>query len=580
MKKEINDRCPLQSECGRKKCKHKFCERDCSYYQGNARPGAEIEDQTKAMEDEWEAQMEAVSELAGQFAHSAPQDTESVVVHGDAGALVLLPVDKLLSHPDNPRKDFGDLQELADSIKANGVLQNLTVVSLESEAAEWSALSKQYREHPTEEVRNLMNRITANQPKDNEDLFRVVIGHRRLAAAKLAGLSEVPCVISNMDYREQVRTMLMENIQRSDLTVYEQAQGFQMMLDLGDSVETIAKKSGFSQSTVRRRVQLLDLDAEKFKKSEARGATLQDYAQLEKIKDPQLKNKVLDTIGTANFKEALKKAIDDEKHLHRMAQWESDLEAFALKIEKNGYVGETSVPMDYVENFGRWSPKDKMVERPEDAGEVKYYYRIGTDQIDLYKDHQERGETEEERQRKEKNRARNKVKAELREITERHFSLRFEFVSGFSAAKKHLVEICKYATGAIVGDGEYGRDEINAELVGNLLDLGIDDNTNYLAFSAMVEEYANEFPEYALLVCAYASVEADDNGYWAERWNTDKREYEIVHAPNDELDRLYDFLTSLGYEMSDEERALHDGTHELFREGGRCPPGGKGGGLG
>ena len=43
--KVINDRCPLQGECGRKKCEHKFCERECSYYQGNARPGAEIPDQ-------------------------------------------------------------------------------------------------------------------------------------------------------------------------------------------------------------------------------------------------------------------------------------------------------------------------------------------------------------------------------------------------------------------------------------------------------------------------------------------------------------------------------------------------------
>lgn len=444
--------------------------------------------------------------------------------------LQYIEVSKIFPHPDNPRKNLGDIQELSDSIKANGVLQNLTVV-----------------------------------PMSNGQ-YTVVIGHRRLAAAKKAGLSVVPCMAMEMTPQEQVRTMLMENIQRSDLTVYEQAQGFQMMLDMGETVESIAKDCGFSQSTVRRRVRLLELDADKFKKSEARGATLQDYAQLEKIETPELKNKVLDTIGTANFKDALKKAVDDEKHLRRMAQWETDLEAFALKIEKSGYVGETSVPMDYVRNYGRWSQKDTMVEKPEDAGEVKYYYRVGADQIDLYKDHQERGETEEERQRKEKDRARNRVKAELKEITERHYSLRVEFVSDFSAAKKHLVEICKYAAGAIVGDGLYGRDEINAELTGELLDLGIDDNTDYPAFKAVVEECADEHPEYALLVCAYASVEADDNGYWAERWNTDKREYEIVHEPNSELDRLYNFLASLGYEMSDEEKAMQDGTHQLLKQ--------------
>lgn len=442
--------------------------------------------------------------------------------------LQYIEVTKIFPHPDNPRKNLGDIQELSDSIKANGVLQNLTVV-----------------------------------PMSNGQ-YTVVIGHRRLAAAKKAGLSVVPCVAMEMTPQEQVRTMLMENIQRSDLTVYEQAQGFQMMLDMGETVESIAKDCGFSQSTVRRRVRLLELDADKFKKSETRGATLQDYAQLEKIETPELKNKVLDTIGTANFKDALKKAIDDEKHLRRMAQWETDLEAFALKIEKSGYVGETSVPMDYVRNYGRWSQKDTMVEKPEDAGEVKYYYRVGADQIDLYKDHQERGETEEERQRKEKDRARNRVKAELREITERHYSLRVEFVSDFSAAKKHLTEICKYAAGVITGHGEWGCGEIDAELVGTLLDVAVDDNMDYSTFVAMVDQCVAESPEYSLLVCAYASVDADDKGYWAERWNTEKREYEILHEPNGELDCLYDFLVSLGYEMSDEEKAMRDGTHQLL----------------
>ena len=380
MKKEINDRCPLQSECGRKKCEHKFCERDCSYYQGNARPGAEIEDQTKAMEDEWEAQMEAVSVLGDQFAHSAPQDEEPVVVNGDAGALVLLPVDKLLPHPDNPRKDLGDLQELADSIKANGVLQNLTVVSLESEEAEWSALATQYQEHPTEEVRNLMNRITANQPKDREGLFRVVIGHRRLAAAKLAGLTEVPCVISNMDYREQVRTMLMENIQRSDLTVYEQAQGFQMMLDMGGTVASVAKDTGFSTTTVRHRVKLLELDKNKFKKSEARGASITDYIELEKVDDPEEKNKLLDAIGTVDFRSKLNRALEAQEQKKRMAAFSAAASEFAEKINKSDYT-----KMEYVTSYGYYEKK-KTVERPADADTVRYYYTENEYNVTIYRE--------------------------------------------------------------------------------------------------------------------------------------------------------------------------------------------------
>ena len=80
--KVINDRCSLQGECGRKKCEHKFCERECSYYQGNARPGAEIEDQPQAMEAEWEARMTDTSVLVDQSAPAAPQDSAGPHDHG------------------------------------------------------------------------------------------------------------------------------------------------------------------------------------------------------------------------------------------------------------------------------------------------------------------------------------------------------------------------------------------------------------------------------------------------------------------------------------------------------------------
>lgn len=74
---------------------------------------------------------------------------------------------------------------------------------------------------------------------ESADNYTVVIGHRRLAAAKLAGLTELPCVITEMSDKDQVATMLLENMQRSDLTVYEQAHGMQMLMDLGDTITGI-----------------------------------------------------------------------------------------------------------------------------------------------------------------------------------------------------------------------------------------------------------------------------------------------------------------------------------------------------
>ncbi len=434
-------------------------------------------------------------------------------------------ITKIHPHPDNPRKNVGDVTELAESIKANGILQNLTLV-----------------------------------PFGND--YRVIIGHRRLAGAKLAGLTEVPCVVREMTPQEQVKTMLMENIQRSDLTVYEQAQGFQMMLDMGETVESIAKDSGFSQTTVRRRVKLLDLDAEKFRKSEARGGTLQDYIELDKIDDPELKNKALDAIGTANFRNELKSAIDADKMKKRMAAWRADLEAFATEIEKRDYIGEDHVPMDYVRNYGRWSG-DVSVAYPEDLDTVRYYFRVSSDQIDVYKDHQEIEETEEDRLRKKAREEQERREAELNEITERHFALRSEFVSEFGRAKKFLSEICRYASNMLVGDGGWGRDEINAELLGVLLDLDIDDH-DYGDLKAMVAVAAKDNPEYVLLACAYASEDYEDNRYFKRVWNSKKCAYDFEHDPNDGLDSLYDFLISLGYEMSDEEKAMQNGSHELL----------------
>ena len=465
--------------------------------------------------------------------------------------------------PDNPRKDLGDLQELADSIKANGVLQNLTVVSLESEAAEWSALSQQYQEHPTEEVRNLMNRITANQPKDSEGLFRVVIGHRRLAAAKLAGLAEVPCVISNMDYREQVRTMLMENIQRADLTVYEQAQGFQMMLDLGDNVEAIAKKSGFSQSTVRRRVKLLELDQQKFKASVERGAMLQDYAELEKIEDPELKNKVLDAIGTNNFRMTLNNAIDEEKNRKHMAEVSEAVSEFATLVE----TVDRSV-MQYLTSYDTWNKK-KKVERPEDADTVKYYYTASAQSVTVYREKTDTAEdaealAEQARQKAEFERR----EAALKKLTEDTYKLRLDFIKNYSKAKKNLPLVIQFAGRALCEITDSADFEILAELLDIPCDLENEEFDMEAYNIALVER-----PEYTLLATAYAAADYEGLTYYRKNYRLENGQYgyHLDYEANEQLDFVYYRLTDLGYEMSDEEKALRDGTHELFREGDAAP---------
>ena len=258
------------------------------------------------------------------------------------GNIVMLPIDALYPHPDNPRKDVGDISEQAESIKANGVLQNLTVVPGHwMTKAEWKEISERYGKNPTEEDRVLMNQ------KRLDTGHTVIIGHRRLAASKQAGLTEMPCFIVEMTQKEQVATMLTENMQRVDLTVYEQANGFQMMLDLGDSMEQIAEKSGFSKTTVRKRLEIAKLDQKTLKKVSDRQLSIGDFDELAKIDDIEVRNKLLTSMGTANFKNELQTALKNQQLEQRMKEWLKVIQTFATEDPNASYQNRR-----YVQNYG------------------------------------------------------------------------------------------------------------------------------------------------------------------------------------------------------------------------------------
>lgn len=214
--------------------------------------------------------------------------------------ITMIAAEALHPHPQNPRKDLGDLQELSDSIRENGILQNLTVVPHEDKAGQYT----------------------------------VIIGHRRLAAAQLAGLTSLPCIITQMSQADQVKTMLMENMQRTDLTPLEQADGFQLMLDLGVPLQEISDDSGFSTSTIRRRLKLRELDRQILEERILSGATLMDLAELEQLDDPKVRDKVLATVGTNNFQYELQRALSAQKARNNKPIWIEAVEKFARKLTK------------------------------------------------------------------------------------------------------------------------------------------------------------------------------------------------------------------------------------------------------
>lgn len=172
-------------------------------------------------------------------------------------------------HPHNPRRDVGDLDELVRSIEAQGIRQNLLVVP-----------------HP-----------------DDPGRYMAVIGHRRLAAAQVLMLPDVPAVIDDtLTPAQQIELMLVENLQRTDLTPVEEAQGYQDMLDLGVKVRAIATQTGRSEKTVTARLKLLKLPEAAQQKIHTHQATLEDAAALEQFAgDPKLTKKLIGALGTPQF---------------------------------------------------------------------------------------------------------------------------------------------------------------------------------------------------------------------------------------------------------------------------------------
>ena len=144
---------------------------------------------------------------------------------------------------------------------------------------------------------------------------KILIGHRRFAASE-GIIEELPCVISEgLTDREQVGIMLCENMQRSDLTVFEQAHGFQMMLDLGDTVEVISQKTGFSKQTIKHRLEISKLDKKAIDGAqEYFQLTIADYIELEKVKDIEMRNEILSQVTSSrDIKDEVENYLGDLK---------------------------------------------------------------------------------------------------------------------------------------------------------------------------------------------------------------------------------------------------------------------------
>lgn len=435
--------------------------------------------------------------------------------------LQMIAVDKLHPHPDNPRKVIGDVSELAESIKANGILQNLTVVPMNDDWTE----------------------------------FTVIIGHRRLAAAKQAGLTELPCAVVEMTEKEQLSTMLTENMQRSDLTVYEEAKGCQLLLDLGDTVAEIAEKTGFSESKIRRRVKLCELDEEAFKESQIRQPTLADYDRLNQIKDIEMRNKLLESIGTNNFDNLLYSAVKKQETEEEKEKIEKlCLEHGMIKAQKHD-----EIPSNY-EYTGFFALKDLIGKDFADGRKRYFYFGYGSN-IYIYAEafeKQEKNDAEEEKRKLEEQRW-GELVDQAEEIDERCEALRIGFMldTNFndSNKKQELVKFIVAQVAAEASNQEYRFEEIIKH------DFEDDDEN----IDSYINEHWSDNSGRMLMAAAYALCQTNYSSFsYISVSYLDKT---ISRKNNPDLNRFYNLLCKLGYVMSDEEIQLRDGTHPIFTTG-------------
>ena len=201
--------------------------------------------------------------------HSSTCDSSTT----DYGRIHMLRVDSLFPSPSQPRKRFEDdsIIRLADSIRRHGILQPITVRCPKADRAEGIG-------------------------------YEVVAGERRLRAAKLLGLSNVPCIIIKADDRHSAELALIENIQRENLNFFEQAAAIASIIDIyGLTQEEVAGSLSASQSFVANKLRILRLTLPEREKILLYGLTERHARALLRITSVEQRLRMIEYINLHNL---------------------------------------------------------------------------------------------------------------------------------------------------------------------------------------------------------------------------------------------------------------------------------------
>lgn len=229
------------------------------------------------------------------------------VTSQNMGEIEYIAIDQIRPNPYQPRKNFNKtaLMELAESIKAYGVLQPINV------------------------------------RKQSNGYYELVAGERRMRASQLAGLKCIPCIVVVLNDNDSAVVALIENLQREDLNFIEEAEGYTSLIcDHGLTQEELARKIGKSQSTVANKIRILRLSPLVRKIILDNNLTERHARALLKIEDEQLQLKVLKEVcnnrmNVKKTEELIEKAIAGEEGIFQKAEDANGVSAQDRKDQGN-----------------------------------------------------------------------------------------------------------------------------------------------------------------------------------------------------------------------------------------------------
>ncbi|MDZ7918106.1 MAG: ParB/RepB/Spo0J family partition protein [Rhodococcus sp. (in: high G+C Gram-positive bacteria)] len=255
----------------------------------------------------------------------------------------MIAVSAIKPHPKNVRRSLGPLTELVESIKSSGVLEPLLLA-----------------------------------PGKKDGTYLLVAGHRRLAAAKKAGLKEVPGYVRAdlTDEADQIAAMIIENVHRVDIDPVEEGEAYQFLFEgLNLTVKDIATRTGRGQRIVRDRIKIAKAPEMVREKVISKQLNIADFLALEAFADePDLYETIAMKIGTNDFDHALQKAKDARA-------FERDLEKLRTDLANEGIVEHDRAERERI--VAEASEAERQVywagphsDRPADAAAADLTYTI------------------------------------------------------------------------------------------------------------------------------------------------------------------------------------------------------------